>query len=226
MHRTRRRFVAAITTGIGGFLAGCTGTAPSSNGSNTVATEDSENSTPPVTGEPSTVTGRDTATEREAATTQDSPAPNATASSTTPPGSSTGTTVPRGPADPTTTPEIVSRNGDLTVTEIEVGPPGTDSRSIVGEHVDFENTGSDSLDLAGYTVEYDGTRKSFEFPDSSKAEIPAGETARVTTGSGGATLMLGEYEFLAGFTEPVLRTNGGTITVTDPDGDTVLKARY
>lgn len=225
MDRTRRWVVATTATGVVGLFAGCTGTDPSGR-SSTTAIEDSSGPTTATTGEPSTVTGRDTATGSETATTQDRTSPNATGPSTTPSDSSTETTAPSGPTDPTTGPEIVLRNGDLTVVEVEVGPPGTDSRSIVREFVVFENTGSDSLKLTGYTVEYDGTGKSFEFPDSSRAEIPTGETARVTTGSGGATLMLGEHEFLAGFTEPVLKTDGGTIAVTNPDGETVLKARY
>ncbi|PSQ65314.1 MAG: hypothetical protein BRD24_07520 [Halobacteriales archaeon SW_9_67_24] len=84
----------------------------------------------------------------------------------------------------------------------------------------------DGQDTTANTVEYGGTGKTYEFPSSDRATIDPGGTLRLTTGNGGETIDPGFGEFFAGFETPMLKADGGVITVTDPGETVVLKARY
>jgi hypothetical protein len=210
---TRRMVLSGVVVGTGGFLAGCTaGQSGSESTAGTTAT--SGGSIPEATSGMTSTT--ESATETTDSPTEQ-PEPLTAGSSTE------RTEPPRAPTSPTTI-EIVSRSGVLTVIEIEVGPPGNDPRSIYEEHIDFENIGEESLSVAGYTVEYGRTGKSYEFSD--RTRIDAGGTFRLTTGNGGETIMPGENEAFAGFEMPMLANGGGSITVTDASGRTALEVNY
>lgn len=210
MRLTRRMVLSGVVVGAGSLLAGCT--ASLSGSESTADTTAPDGSPPGATSEMASAT--------ESRETTHSPTEQPESSTV---GSSTAETEPpRAPTSPTAI-EIVSRTGALTVTDIEVGPPGNDSRSVYGEYIDFENTGDEPLDVGGYTVEYGRVGKTYKFPDGTR--IDADGTFRLTSGNGGETIMPGENETFAGFEMPVL-ANGGSITVTDPDGEAVLEVNY
>ena len=207
---TRRTVLSGAVVGVGSLLAGCT-TGQSESESTAGTTTVPGDSTPDEmtsTAEPASPGRADLATERSDSQSVESSTPQ--------------TELPRAPTS-TAAVEIVSRSGALTITEIEVGPPGNNGRSIYEEYIEFENTGEETLNVAGYTVEYGGTGKTYEFSDGTR--IDAGGTFRLTTGNGGETIMPAENETFAGFDTPVL-ANGGSITVTDADGRTTLEVNY
>lgn len=218
MERTRRRFVFGTVVGIGSLLAGCTAGSSGSESTAGTTTKASDGTTPEATTEPPD-TPELTSTERTDSPTERTEPPSTERSTTT-------TEPPEAPTSPTTGLEILSQEGPLTITEIETGPPGTDPPSIYGERIEFENTGDEPLDVSGHTVEYGGTGKTYEFPSSDRATIDPGGTLRLTTGNGGETIDPGFGEFFAGFETPMLKADGGVITVTDPGETVVLKARY
>ncbi|WP_267491236.1 lamin tail domain-containing protein [Halapricum desulfuricans] len=90
------------------------------------------------------------------------------------------------------------------------------------ENVIFENAGSGSLDLSGYTVEDDTDGfNSYDFPD--RFTLQPGETVTLFSGEGTDT----ETELYWGKTGSGVWNNGGdTVFVFDADGTTVIEQSY
>ena len=196
MYRSRRTVVRSAVAGVFILLAGCVGNTGQSGDDSASATADD--------------------TERTA-----SPAAMTTARS--------AVTEPV-PTDKTMTVEITRQTGSLTVTAVEANFAGNEQHRLGSETVTFENTGDQPLDASGYTVEYGPTGKSYTFPkprSTPASGVPPGDTFTLYSNSEIVTIMLGEqYDFTARFDEPALSADGGTITVTDADGNVVLEATY
>ena len=100
---------------------------------------------------------------------------------------------------------------DLEITEAEVNAPGDDRENLNGEWVTVTNTGSETVDLTGWTIRDETTSNRFLIDDQ---VLPAGASVRFISGSGsngGGDYYLGE-EF------PVWSNRGETILLADPAG--------
>lgn len=111
-------------------------------------------------------------------------------------------------------------SGDgLTITEIHADAAGNDNENLNDEYVTFENTGSETLDLSGWTVS-DEADHSYTFP--SGASLAAGESVTLHSGSGEDT----QTERYWGSSQPIWNNGGDTVTVTDDTGTLVTSKSY
>jgi|GEM_PF-2523569 hypothetical protein len=141
-------------------------------------------------------------------------------------------------------PELTTRNGQPWVTDTNVRvqrdsiEPGTQAdaepsnakgaidlvsiradANLPEEQVTFENRSDDELAVGGWTVTaLDGD--SYSFPDGTS--IAAGETLTLYSHSGSD----GDGELFWGADEAVWNPDGGTLEVTDTDGETKLDVGY
>jgi len=220
MDQSRRSVVCGVA-GFMSLLAGCAGSADQSGG-NSTTTEDSDSS------------GGSNTTTSESTETADPTDQTTTKTQTTETATETETeTQTATPADTETVPtgptnvEVTTQTGDLTITEINANPSGDDRQSLFKESIVFKNTGSQELDISGYTVNYGETGKTHTFQDyPMKTNLPAGQTFRLNSGTSGETVDPAQYEALGGFDEPALSNSGSTITVTDDSGNLVVEATY
>ena len=112
-----------------------------------------------------------------------------------------------------------SNTSALAVTEINADADGRDGDNLNDEYVVFENTGSETLDLSGWTVA-DEADHTYTIPDGFTLE--PGETVTLYTGSGTAT----DTELYWGSGSPIWNNNGDTVLVTTSEGDRVLEESY
>ena len=212
MDRKRRAVLYGAAVGTLGVLSGCIGGTNSPNSDSTTTAADSTPSS-----------GSDTMTAGSTEITDRTDRPTSPTITEMLPADSTATeTVPIGP----TNVDITTRTGQLTITEINANPPGSDRQKLFREIITFENTGSQKLDISGYTVSYGETGKTYTYSESYTTTVPPNMTFKLVTGNSDETIMLAEYDSFAGFDEPALSNDGGTITVTDASGNTVLEATY
>lgn len=78
----------------------------------------------------------------------------------------------------------VGESGDLAITKIHADAPENDNENLNGEYVVFENIGSESVDLSGWTVS-DEASHTHTFP--SGTSLASGATVTLHTGSGADT---------------------------------------
>ena len=109
--------------------------------------------------------------------------------------------------------------GELAVAEIHADAAGDDRENLNDEYVVFENAGTETLDLSGWTVE-DEAGKRYAMPDG--ATIAPGETLTLRTGSGTDTET--DLYWVAG--SPVWNNAGDTVIVENATGDRVLAESY
>ncbi|MFT4947552.1 MAG: competence protein ComEC [Natronomonas sp.] len=109
--------------------------------------------------------------------------------------------------------------GELTVDEINADAAGDDRENLNDEYVVFTNSGSEAVQLSGWTVE-DEVGKTYTFPDGFTLE--AGASVTLHTGSGTDT----ETDLYWGAESPVWNNGGDTVIVTNADGDRVLTEEY
>ncbi|GAD53233.1 competence-like protein [Halarchaeum acidiphilum MH1-52-1] len=107
----------------------------------------------------------------------------------------------------------------LAVTDTNVDPAGGDAEHLAKEYVEFTNEGSAPFDMTDYTVT-DAEGWKFHFPDD--FTLDAGASVRLHTGSG----RWDEDDLYWGLDRPVWDNDGDTITVTDADGNEVLRRTY
>ena len=113
-------------------------------------------------------------------------------------------------SDPEAMVEIATINADAE---------GDDRENLNDEYVVFENTGEESIELGGWTVE-DEAARSYEFPQGFTLE--AGTTVTLRTGSGTDT----ETDLYWGSGSPIWNNNGDTVIVTTDSGDRILEVSY
>jgi endonuclease YncB( thermonuclease family) len=115
--------------------------------------------------------------------------------------------------------EQSSSGGQLAVAEINADAEGPELEPPQ-ENVVFENTGSEPLDLTGYTVS-DETSKQYQFPD--EFTLDAGDQVTLFSGTGTDT----DTELYWGRTgNAVWNNSGDTVSVTDDKGTTVVEESY
>ena len=109
--------------------------------------------------------------------------------------------------------------GELAVAEFNYDAAGDDRDNLNDEYVVFENTGEESLDLSGWTVQ-DDAGATYTFPDGTTLEAGAEVTLR--TGSGEDTST--EVYWDSG--RPIWNNDGDTVIVTNAAGEQVLTEGY
>ena len=115
--------------------------------------------------------------------------------------------------------EQPSSEGNLSVAEINADAEGSELEPPQ-EHVVFENTGSEPLNLTGYAVS-DETTKQYQFPDG--FTLDAGDQVTLFSGTGGDT----DTELHWGRTSSAVWNNGSdTVFVTDDQGTVVVEESY
>lgn len=95
----------------------------------------------------------------------------------------------------------------LEVVEIQADPRGPDEDHLEEEYVVVENTGSEPIDMTGWSLRDESTRNRYSFPDGFILE--PGERVKVTAGSG---------PFGFGSDTPIWNNSGDTVFVVDPGG--------
>lgn len=107
----------------------------------------------------------------------------------------------------------------LTVADINADAAGDDRENLNDEYVVFENTGSDPLDLSGWTVE-DEVGQTYTVPEGTT--LDPGATVTLHTGSGEDT----ETDLYWGSGSPIWNNGGDTVIVRMPDGTVVIEEAY
>jgi micrococcal nuclease len=111
-----------------------------------------------------------------------------------------------------------SSNGRLRIVEVNADAEGDDNENLGDEYVVLENTGTDPLDLSGWTVTDEaGHRYAF-------GEFTLGPGDRVTLHTGhGSDTATSVYWGRSG---AVWNNGGDTVTVRDVEGDVVAERSY
>ncbi|MDB2286952.1 lamin tail domain-containing protein [Halorubrum ezzemoulense] len=107
----------------------------------------------------------------------------------------------------------------LTVAEIHADAAGDDRDNLNDEYVVFENTGNETLDLSGWTIE-DEAGQRYTVPEG--FELPPGQTVTLHTGSGTSTTT----ELYWGSGSPIWNNDGDTVIVSNANGERVLEDTY
>ncbi|UPM45315.1 lamin tail domain-containing protein [Halocatena salina] len=107
----------------------------------------------------------------------------------------------------------------LSITEIHADAAGNDNDNLNDEYVVFENTGTDTLDLSGWSVS-DDAGHTYMFP--SGASLAAGGTVTLHTGSGSDTAS----DRYWGSSSAIWNNGGDTVTVTDSAGTVMTSQSY
>ena len=107
----------------------------------------------------------------------------------------------------------------LTVAEIHADAAGDDRDNLNDEYVVFENTGNETLDLSGWTIE-DEAGQRYTVPEG--FELAPGQTVTLHTGSGTSTTT----ELYWGSGSPIWNNDGDTVIVSTPNGERVLEETY
>ena len=107
----------------------------------------------------------------------------------------------------------------LAVADINADSEGNDRENLNDEYIVFENTGSETLDMSGWTVADDADH-TYTVPDG--FTLGPGETVTLYTGSGTAT----ESELYWGSGSPIWNNDGDTVIVTTTEDDRVLEESY
>ncbi|MDS0260536.1 lamin tail domain-containing protein [Haloarcula sp. S1CR25-12] len=109
--------------------------------------------------------------------------------------------------------------GELAVERIHADAASDDRDNLNDEYVVFENTGTEPLDLSGWTVE-DEVGTTYTFPDG--FTLDDGSSVTLYTGSGTDT----ETELYWGSGSPIWNNGGDTIIVHNSEGESVLTETY
>lgn len=107
----------------------------------------------------------------------------------------------------------------LAVAEVHADAEGTESENLNDEYIVFENTGSEPLDLSGWTIS-DEAGRTYTVPDGTTLE--AGATITLHTGSGTDTAT----DLYWGSGSAIWNNGGDTITVLNNTDATVLEETY
>lgn len=110
-------------------------------------------------------------------------------------------------------------SGALAVKTVHADAEGDDRTNLNDEYVVFENTGSQPLDLSGWTVA-DEADHTYTVPEG--VVLDAGTTVTLHSGSGSDTAT----ELYWNASGPVWNNGGDTVIVTNADGEEVLRETY
>lgn len=147
---------------------------------------------------------------------------------TTKPQTPTETTADEPTENPYRQPTPIGTPAPNGLALVGVHPTEQQRPFISGEYITLENTSNTPLDLSGYTLRYHRgkhDRKLYTF----SLTLEPGARVYVLTRTGQATKLATSppgYLRFAGYEKPVLNDSGGVITVTDSNGDGVLKQAY
>jgi hypothetical protein len=218
----RRRFLRSTATVTTPFVAGCIGDSGDGEDGEAGNGRD-ENGT--TTGEVIAAGGGTTADGR---TTEAAPGSTRTTGKTDTTAQEHTETVPgRSTENPYRPPTLIAtptRNG-LAI--VGIHPAERQREFISGEYVTLQNTGSEPLDLAGYTITYPNgsTDPAYTYaltlePGARVYTLSrAGEDTTLTTSPPG-------YLRFAGYDNSLLDEASGTVVVANADDETVLEHSY
>jgi len=109
--------------------------------------------------------------------------------------------------------------GRLTLVTVHADAAGDDRNALRDEYLVVANTGSETLDLSGWTVS-DAAGATYTVP--SGVTLAPGATLTLRTGVGTDT----DTDRYWGSARPVWNNDGDTVTVRTADGDVVLQEAY
>jgi competence protein ComEC len=107
----------------------------------------------------------------------------------------------------------------LAVAEINYDAAGDDRENLNDEYVVLENTGTEPVDLSGWTLR-DDAGATYTFPEGTT--IDSGAELTLRTGSGDDTAT----ELYWGSSRPIWNNDGDTVIVTNAAGEEVLTEGY
>ncbi|WP_160135505.1 lamin tail domain-containing protein [Halococcus salsus] len=107
----------------------------------------------------------------------------------------------------------------LAVRTVHADAEGDESENLNDEYIVFENTGSTSLNISGWTIE---DRSSHSYTVPSGTTIDAGETLTLHTGEGRDT----DSDLYWGSGRAIWNNGGDTIMVTNDEGQEMLSEDY
>ncbi|WP_435067605.1 lamin tail domain-containing protein [Haloplanus sp. C73] len=107
----------------------------------------------------------------------------------------------------------------LVVETVQADAPGDDRENLNEEYVVFRNTGSDPLDLSGWTVA-DAADHTYTVPDG--YTLAGGETVTLHTGSGSDSAT----DLYWGADAPIWNNGGDTVRVRTANGTLVVEEAY
>lgn len=113
----------------------------------------------------------------------------------------------------------VGESSGLSITDIHADAAGNDNDNLNDEYVVLENTGTETLDLSGWTVS-DEAGHTYTFP--SDASLSTGATVTLHTGSGSDTAS----DRYWGASSAIWNNGGDTVSVTDDSGTLVASKSY
>jgi hypothetical protein len=129
--------------------------------------------------------------------------------------------------DPFDRPTPMSTPAENGLAIVGIHPTQEQRGFISGEYVTLENTGDEPLDISGYTISY---------PESSNTPIytysltlePGARVYTLSQNGEKATLETSPPGYLrfAGYDEPLLEDDSGTVVVANADGETILRQTY
>lgn len=167
--------------------------------------------------------GSDSPVEQRATITIDAETTSTPTPSTTSTATQTATETESTPAPTPTVTDDGAPTGtpasSLAVAEVHADAEGDESDNLNDEYIMFENSGSESLDLSGWTVA-DAAGREYTIP--SDTVLSAGETITLHTGEGTDT----ETDLYWGSGSPVWNNDGDTIIVTNNQGERVIEEDY
>ncbi|WP_327051940.1 lamin tail domain-containing protein [Halomicrococcus gelatinilyticus] len=130
-----------------------------------------------------------------------------------------GTTSAPAIADGGTTTAAASGTGELSVATVHADADGRDGENLTDEYIVLENTGSEALDLSGWTVA-DEAGHTYTFPVGFVLDAGAQVTLHTGSGADSAT------DRYWGAGSPVWNNAGDTIIVEGAEGNVVLEDSY
>jgi competence protein ComEC len=110
-------------------------------------------------------------------------------------------------------------SGTLALAAVHADAAGDDRENLNDEYIVLENTGTESLDLSGWTIT-DAAGHSYTIPAGTT--LAAGDTITIHTGSGSDTTS----ELYWGSGSPIWNNDGDTVTVRNSQCDIVLNETY
>jgi micrococcal nuclease len=120
-------------------------------------------------------------------------------------------------ATPTTA--IVDGGVSVSIVTIHEDAAGNDNENLNDEYIVLKNTGSETIDMAGWTLK-DNADHTFTFP--SGFLFGPGETVRIRTGSGTNT----DDTLHWGSNSAIWNNNGDTMILIDSSGNVALTREY
>ncbi|WP_232700579.1 lamin tail domain-containing protein [Halobacterium wangiae] len=118
-----------------------------------------------------------------------------------------------------TTEETLDQDGELSIAGFHADAEGDDAENLNDEYVVFENTGSESLELGGWTVS-DSADHTYTFPSGFTLD----PGAQVTLHTGSGTDSTSDLYWGAG--SAIWNNAGDTIIVESDEGSLVLEEDY